>query len=79
MLNFRWRFNPKRMYSVQFVTRNLVRESIFFLVERSSWVNNNNKKDNWKNTQTERQLRTSIYLFCCMLLFVPLESFTERQ
>ena len=30
MLNFRWRFNPKRMYSVQFVTRNLVRETIFF-------------------------------------------------
>ena len=30
MLNFRWRFNPKRMYSVQFVTRSLVRETILF-------------------------------------------------
>ena len=40
MLNFRWHFNPKRMYSVQFVTRDLVREYTrfyknLFLVERS--------------------------------------------
>ena len=40
MLNFRWHFNPKRMYSVQFITRKLVREYTRFyknlvLVERS--------------------------------------------
>lgn len=71
------------MYSVQFVTPNLVREYTrfyknLFLVELSGWVNKK-KKDNWENTQTESQLRTGIYLFCCMLLFVPLESCTERK